>query len=405
MRNNPLFRQDLRLVLDAQVLDWSLFLKNYAQAAQIVYTLEDHAEHCSYLEHLWSRPSFLESNTHNFHNFRTILVVGRSEDISGMRCIVDWVQTFMGKHTHSFPEIHFIAHPDPELFWEIIGTLNLACTGIIIVCSNQNDMFPYIVLLRCIESWRSSIKECSVRNHIMVWIPKKAELLQICTVAQTFDLNIYFYSNLSPKSSACFNELSLTVAKIIGFHVNLFLDGAKKTCWQYFHNALKTPLEGAALCATLKQQYPHLTHWIWSVTQNFDPLSRWMQWLWQETLGHRYISPPRHITHTPPHHLGLTTTFWEKKNIADITFPNYFETIHSDHTQVHLKQLLEEEFKKNCKVLSKNGHAIRIFYMKQINEETLGALTAHFLLETTILLLMNKREELHQSSLNYRKMH
>ncbi|PPE03786.1 hypothetical protein [Holospora curviuscula] len=389
MRNNPLFRQDMRLVLDAHILDWSLFLRNHAKAAQALKALVTQKEQFSCFSYLWSRSHEFEDHSKHFREFRTILVAGRMEDLAGTQCIVDWVQSFTGKHHQSFPVVHFIVHPDPELFWEMMGTLDLKHTGVIIIGSNPNDLFPYIILLRCLESWKST--ECSVQHHIMIWIPKGAELPHIHPVVQTFKLNVQYYSEITPKSSSCFNEISFSIGNMIGFHFNLFLGGAKKTCQQYFHHILKSPLEGAALYTTLKQQYPNLAHWIWNNTKNFHPLAQWIQWMWQDMLTHRYTSSfPKHIFHPPPFYLGFTTTFWEKKSITDVVFPNYFSSVDPQFTQIHLKQLLEQEFRTTCKILTKHTHAVRVFYIKQFSEEILGGLMAHFLLETTLLFLMEK---------------
>ena len=330
MRNNPLFRQYMRLVLDSRILDWSLFLRNYAKAAQALQTLVTQNEQFSCFSYLWSRSHALEDNARHFRNFRTILVAGRMEDLAGTQCIVDWVQSFMGKHHKSFPLIHFIPRPDPELFWEMMGTLDLKHTGVVIITSNPKDLFPYIILLRCLESWKSM--ECSVQHHIMIWIPKGIELSHIHPLVQTFKLNVQYYSNITPKSSSCFNEISFSIGNMIGFHFNLFLGGAKKTCQQYFHHMLKSPLEGAALYITLKQQYPHLAHWVWQNTQNFHPLAQWIQWMWQDMLTH-YAPPffPQHIVHPPPFYLGFTTTFWEKRVLqmlsSRIIFPAQIQTI------------------------------------------------------------------------------
>ena len=391
MRNTPLFRQDLRLVLDAQALDWSLFLKHYANAVQSVHSIQGAIQRFSFIEYLWSNATFVESLAEQFQKFRTILIVGRADDIAGTKYITHWVQSFLGQHDSSFPEVHFLSAPDPELFWEIMGTVNLEHTGVMIVASTPEDMFPYIILLRCIEAWQSSVKKCTLHHHIAVWLPKNMLIPHIHTVAQQFDLTVHQYSILFPKSSYCFNELSLTVGKLIGLHIQLFLGGAKKTCWQYFHQILKSPLEGAALCTTLSQQYPHLVHWIWTATQSFHPLGQWVQWLWEETIRPRVHTLPRHVMHTPPmRYSALSTTFWEKKNITDIAFPGYFDAERVPYTSVHLKQLLDQEFKKECRHLAKEGQPVRIFYTKQLNEETLGALSAHFLLEVSTLMMMHE---------------
>lgn len=391
MRNTPLFRQDLRLVLDAQALDWSLFLKHYAHAVQSVHNVQGAIHRFSFLKYLWSNATFSESLVIQFQKFRTILIVGRADDIAGTKYLVNWVQSFLGQHNRSFPEIHFLCSPDPELFWEMMGTVNLEHTGVMIIANKREDMFPYVVLLRCIEAWQSSVKQCTLNHHIALWAPRNTLIPHIHTVAQQFDLTIHPYSILFPKSSCCFNELSLTLGNLIGLHIQLFLRGAKKTCWQYFHQILKSPLEGAALCTTLSQQYPHLVHWIWTATQKFHPLGQWTQWLWEETVGPKVNTLPRHVLHTPPAHFsGLSTTFWEKKNITDIAFPEYFDTECIPYTNLHLKQLLDQEFKRDCRNLAKGGHSVRIFYTKQLNEETLGALSAHFLLEISTLIIMQE---------------
>ncbi|GAJ46774.1 glucose-6-phosphate isomerase [Holospora elegans E1] len=312
MRNNPLFRQDMRLVLDSDILDWSLFLRNYAKAVQTLQTPIIHSKKFSCFSYLWSNSHNLEDDAEHFKEFRTILVAGRLEDLAGTQCIVDWVQNFIGKHHKSFPEVHFISHPDPELFWEMIGTLDLEQTGFVVICSNPSDLFPYLVLLRCLEFLKSA--DCSVQKHIMVWAPKGTEFPYIYPIVESFRLNIQHYSVFTPKGSSCFNEISLSIGNMIGFHFNLFVGGAKKTCQQYFHHILKSPLEGAALYTTLKQQYPNLSHWIWNNTRNFEPLAQWIQWMWKDTLAQNYSpSFPKHILHPPPFYLGFTTTFWEKK--------------------------------------------------------------------------------------------
>lgn len=312
MRNNPLFRQDMRLVLDAGILDWSLFLRNYAKAGQALRFYSKYNQKFSCFPYLWKKFHECEENNSHFKKFRTILVVGRTEDLAGIQCIVGWVQTFIGKHHQSFPEIYFIAHPDPELFWEMIGTLDSECTGIVIICSNPNDLFPYIILLRYLEFLKSS--KCCVTQHVMIWIPKGIDFPCIRSVVQTFSLNVHHYSMITPKSSFCFNEISLSIGNLIGFHFNLFLEGAKTTCQQYFHHSLKSPLEGAALYTTLKQQYPTLSHWVWNTTQSFQPLAQWIQWIWKDVLPpQQNICFPKHISHSPFFSLGFTTTFWEKK--------------------------------------------------------------------------------------------
>ena len=50
----------------------------------------------------------------------------------------------------------------------------------------------------------------------------------------------------------------------------------------------------------------------------------------------------------------------------------------------------DQEFKRDCRNLAKEGHPVRIFYTKQLNEETLGALSAHFLLEISTLIVMHE---------------
>lgn len=394
MRNHPLFRQDIQQMLEAKILDWDLFLKNYARMGKgaTSFLQKNLKGSCPFLRQplKWEGE---EETIRQFGQFQTLLIVGSEEELAGVKVLVEYVQTFLGKNHRSFPVVFFLCHPDTELFWEMMGSCDLHATGIMIIASRANASFTLTVLARAIESWTFANVSC-IKKHIFLWAHSEEVPADFKAFIQQFQIPT---GPFCPRwGFLCFSSFSLTVAKIIGFQSHLFYQGALLTWDQFSSRKLLIPLEGAALLETIRMQYPFAQNLIWTFKKSFVSIGSWYQSVWKQCLGSKagFFFP--HKTSSSSFVKGgkfFMTTFTEKNRLTDVTSQKFWERYAFLPPVYELSHLSEQILHQTCQKLVKLQNGFRIFHVKSLSEQVLGGLLMNFFLEIILLSLPESSED------------
>lgn len=301
---------------------------------------------------------------------------------------------------------HFMENIDPDSFARLFEEIDPAKTFCLVVSKSGHTAETLLQLLHCFPRWNRP------ENFLVITEEKPSPLRAL---ADHWKIPCLDHPPVSGRYS-CFSIVGLFPALIAGLSCDAILKGAR----DYFQAQLSdplccAPLKAAAALATLgKTQVVTMPY-----CDRLKPFSRWHAQLWSESLGKqgKGVTPLFSLGTTDQHsHLQLYLEGPQDKAFTFITLshPSVKKSRREDLDALpfpiplfqgkELGDLMHAAQRATIETLVQRGCPVREIQLDVLNEENLGALLMHFILETLAMSLFLEVNPFDQPAVEHGKI-
>ena len=331
-------------------------------------------------------------------DFDTIIVLGTGGSSLGGQTLCSLADVGFGPQDGS-PRLYFIDNVDPNTFETLFKRIDVEHTGFIAISKSGGTAETIAQFIVCLDAIDQCVGEEKATDHVLVIVEPGDNPLR--RIADSRGLTTL---NHDPGVGGRFSVLSnvgLLPAMISGLDPTAVRSGAARV----LKSALeaKTPAEceaaiGAAISISLFRDKGASLTVIMPYADRLSNFGLWFQQLWAESLGKNGTGT------TPIRALGTRDQHSQMQLYLDGPQDKMFTLLTldvadtgrpvcaantSDASLAYLNgrsmgDLLSAEQKATLTTLADHGCPVRIFRLKELNEEILGALLMHFMLESII---------------------
>lgn len=326
-------------------------------------------------------------------DFDTVVVLGMGASSHGGSALVALARNhFTGLADGT--TIHFIDNIDPFTFEQFLSSINLRSTMFLAISksgSTAETMAQLLVLLNEVEIQLG--RAAQKNNFVFITEPGDNPMRRLANAHGIFSID---HAPDIGGRFAALTAVGLLPAKIAGLDIRAIRRGALSVIKHVFSAQSPEPAIGAALHQALLKKGKTVSIMM-PYCDRLDAFSAWHQQLWAESLGKNgrgttalralgafdqhsqlqlYLDGPRDKFVTmilleqeaSGHVIPLTT----EKSLSYL----------NGHT---IGDLMSAEQIATAETLTSNHCPLRIFALKKLDEESIGALMMHFMIETMIM--------------------
>lgn len=319
--------------------------------------------------------------------FKTVIVLGTGGSSLGGQSLVALAQDPWGL-TKSGPKVIFLDNIDPETFERLFDAIELDTTGFIAISKSGNTAETLCQLYSIIDFWKAQSIQSDISNHFLVITePKNSELT---AVAETHNFSILPHDPNIGGRFAALSLVGLLPAMIAGLDAQKILMGAQSVLSQSNCSAI----EGSAWTMQHHSQGKTLSVMM-PYCDRLNLLGKWYRQLWAESLG----KEEKGIT--PIAASGTVDQHSQLQLYLDGPKDKMFTFLCTQHSGQGLRiqspgslqgdtmgDLMQAEQRATVETVTRRGIPVRVMDLQQVDEEALGALMMHFILETMIVARM-----------------
>lgn len=294
------------------------------------------------------------------------------------------------------PTIHLPENLDPRTFERLLATCDLRTTRFLVVSKSGGTAEPLTQMLAAMTAIEKAGGGQHLKQHFFVLTsPGKSNPLR--QVAESHGLPILDHANIGGRFSVLSNT-GLLPAELLGINGERLRQGAANT----LDATLTDKKSPVVLCAAttvglLEERGVSLS----ALTSYDDRLQRfglWFRQLWGESLGkdgkgltplagvgpvdqhsqlQLYLAGPNDKLHT------IITR--DVKGEGPVPAPDLATGPLKAYAGTTMGDLLDAEQRATLATLARNGRPVRHLNVTTLNEESMGALLMHFMLETILV--------------------
>ena len=294
------------------------------------------------------------------------------------------------------PRLVFFDNVDPTTFDAFFRTANPARTRFIAISKSGGTAETLLQTLTCLEWVESKLgANAAAKTFTALTEPKPSPLRRI---AEAHGMPVLAHDPLVGGRYSALSNVGLLPAAIAGLDIRTIRDGAKAALDASLNvNAMQSPaVLGAALNIGLGNTRGIGASVLMPYQDVLQPFSFWFRQLWAESLGKEGNgSLPVNALGTVDQHSQLQLYLAGPSDklftliLADGTGagPNVAESMDAEIDYLsgkRLGDLLVAEQRATAEILIKNGRPTRILRIAQSDERSIGALMAHYMLETIL---------------------
>jgi len=409
------YTQDISGVVASRAITQDAYDASLIQTQTALESLRTAGENggCPMLEAaFWDTdlPAF-QSIGNTYRRFHSVLVIGMGGAALGGRALTALFQSWVMSDS-SFPFVYFLDNLDPEIFWEIMSVLNPRTTGILVISKSGETPETLIQMMRCLEYWQDFLTSYELSSHVTVITdPGKNTLSKI---AKQMRFTTLEHPPAIGGRFSCLTVVGLLPLLILGGDPRKVRRGAGEVINTVFTKTISPPVEGVAALWALQQERKITTHVMMPYGDAFGALSSWHRQLWAESLGKngQGFTPVLAMGPMDQHsQLQLymdgpkdkVFTFLSEKQLArekpkpeiwkDFPELNYL-------AYASLEDLLHAQRVATTQVMIERGCPLRVMQVTTLNEVTMGALFAHFMIETLLMAALMEVDPLTQPAVD-----
>jgi len=294
------------------------------------------------------------------------------------------------------PRLHFLDNIDPFSFNQLMQTLDLKKTGFIVISKSGHTLETLMQLLTCLHLFQKNNLKPLIATHFYVITENKASPLK--NLAQHWMIPCLDHDPHLGGRYSVLSLVGLLPAMIAGLDAPRIRKGA---C-----SAMNAMLESEcftncppALSATALVEFAHhnkTNNVLMPYMDRLNIFSAWWRQLWAESLGKQgkgmtpinalgtvdqHSQLQLYLDGPPDKVFTLITTDYRHQGPAiptDMTLNSSLDYLYGKT----LGDLMFGEQKATLETLINNNCPVREIRLAEINEESLGALLMHFMLET-----------------------
>lgn len=319
--------------------------------------------------------------------YKDVIVLGTGGSSLGAQSLCALTNT-------SSPRFHFHDNIDPDTFKRLFVSIDPKTTKVIAISKSGNTAETLMQLLICIQHWQD--KDVDVKEHFLVITEPNENAIRQIAIHHGFE-TLNHPSDIGGRF-AVFTLVGLLPAMIAGLDAIKIRAGAKDVLDELTNAEKATdckPLVGALLQMALlgheKKQSVMMPY-----IDRLSSFAMWYRQLWAESLGKEGKgTTPIHAIGTVDQHSQLQLYLDGPKDkfftIITLDQPtNYFKVIdniftHSALTILNNKtmgELMHAEQQATIDTLANNGCPTRVLKLVKLDEQVMGALMMHYVIET-----------------------
>lgn len=299
----------------------------------------------------------------------------------------------IGDNENSDKKVYFIDNVDPKTINKITANFDYKNSLILVISKSGGTIETVAQFILFLKLYSNKISKDKIKNHFKV-ISEIHKENTIKKLADEFNIQMFQHENVGGRFSI-FSSIALVPAKFMGLDIKNFLSGAKNIFEKNFNQAI----EGAALnaCFTEKNLSNSVLMPYVECLKNF---TIWWCQIWAESLGKtdKAITPIRSLG-TIDQHSQLQLYLSGKKDKLFTIIINNENIKSSKELKIAKVKFPEIDFLSNKKMqhimqaaahstaetIALNKLPVRTISIEKLDEETLGALAMHFILETVLM--------------------
>lgn len=315
-------------------------------------------------------------------------------------------------HSFARPKVHFLENIDPSTFRSFLSQVNWDKSAFLIVSksgSTAETLFQFLSLLANIPD-QKSLKNVAVITEI-----KDSPLYRI---AEELKLEIIAHPNDIGGRFSIFSVVGLIPALIAGVDCKKLKNAAISQLEVILSNEDQNFVEGLALMLEAHDRGTYAEVVTMPYLDRLVSYSFWFRQLWAESLGKegKGMTPIQSLGTVDQHSLLQLYADGPKNKIFNILGQHSFdESIRAHAIQTHdarleymngasMGDLLSAENLATIQSLRNHGSTVREFTFDSLNEEVLGALLVHAMIEVIALAVYQKIDAFDQPAVEESKI-
>ncbi|MCZ4281744.1 glucose-6-phosphate isomerase [Kiloniella laminariae] len=332
-------------------------------------------------------------------NCSDVIVLGTGGSSLGGRTLYGLANSPFGP-VNGGPRLHFVDNIDPYSFAVLLKRLDISTTGLITLSKSGSTAETVAQFMALLPAFQKAYGPDKLAERVTIITEPKPNPLR--KLARDLGLECLDQNPLIGGRFCLLTIVGLLPAMIAGLDVNALREAAAKVV----HQALNTkdmeaiaPVVGASVATGLLRQRNISQTVIMPYEDRLADLGLWYNQLWAESLGKEGKGT------TPIRALGTVDQHSQLQLYLDGPQDKMFTMIYHDargeglpvdsalpdgeDTLSYLRgrtlgDLLTVSAEATAQTLAKNGRPVRKITLNQIDEQALGALTMHYMLETVI---------------------
>jgi len=290
-------------------------------------------------------------------------------------------------------KFNFYYDIDPVFFQKSLDCLNLKETGFIVISksgSTPETMAQFGALIQRFDDL--NLMHLVSENFIIITENKQSPL---SFIAKKLKIKILNFNKQIGGRFSIFSNVALFPASIAGIDISKFKKGGKNVLEDLINKKNICPIEGAAMTILMHKLNNLNINVVFTYSESLKNFGMWYRQLWSESLGKNNLGT------TPVHSVGTIDQHSQLQLYLDGPKDKFFTIIKTSHYGkgpiIHsstlnqsglnyiagkrIGDLMEAEQNSTLQTLINNNLAVKEIFIKNINAESLGALTMHFFLE------------------------
>ncbi len=317
--------------------------------------------------------------------FQTVVILGTGGSSLGGQSLTALMQDSYGLQA-SGPRLIFLDNIDPDTFDRFFNAVDFKSTGFIVISKSGNTAETTCQLLSILDVWKQKESKDPC-EHFLIITEEKASTLS--KIAQDFKFQTLPHNPNIGGRFAALSLVGILPAMIAGLNPYAILKGALNCInagdqGTYIHGSAWT----IANQCNLSVMMPYC--------DRLQLFCKWYRQLWAESLG----KEGKGIT--PIAAYGTVDQHSQLQLYLDGPKDKMFTFLATEHkgkgtpikcggtdfTGHSMGDLMQAEQEATIQTLHRRGCPVRVFDIPSINEEALGGLMMHFMLETMITAKM-----------------
>lgn len=320
--------------------------------------------------------------------FQHIVILGTGGSSLGGKTLVSFKQ-----NPFTSPKLIFMDNVDPKTFDDLFEAINPKTTGFLVISKSGTTAETLCQFLCILNFYREKgIQDAELAEHFLIITEPKQSVLR--SLGESLGCQILDHHSQIGGRFSVFSNVGLLPAAIAALDIKKIRQGAQDYC----ASNLQFVADGVAM------QYQGIQHGydIAVMIPYIDALQSFAAWfcqLWAESLGKdKKGTTPLRALGTVDQHSQLQlyqdgpqdkcfTFIYQSKQTQDYRVSSQADAFPelTYMQQKTLGDLLEAEMHATSTALSNQGCPTRLIALESLNEKSLGALLAHFMLETIFM--------------------
>lgn len=323
-------------------------------------------------------------------NFKHIIVLGVGGSSLGAQTLTSFARSYAAKEV----ELHYLDNVDPYRVEGLIDNLPLDQTAVLSVSKSGSTIETLAQTLLFIEAFEA--KNLPIDAHVIGLTENKPNPLR--RLLEGYKVPILNHPDDVGGRFTIFTLVGLIPAILSGMNVFKLRQGAFDVLKQFIQNPLASnPYYGALTSAGLGEDTKPIQYMM-PYSDRLRKMSDWFVQLWAESLGKesKGTTPVAAVGSTDQHSALQLLMDGPKDKLVTFIIPSSVDEgkgIPKEKAQkvgldylsnLNLGKLIYHQAQGTAEALTAAGVPVRIFYTEKLNEQVLGALLMHFMLETAI---------------------